>query len=215
MENVLAAVYVAAALAVGMLAREYARALAADRLGDPNPRRWGWLSFRPRVWVDPFGTVVLPALILTLWAAGYQLVPFAYAKHLPLDPSALRRHPRDVVLVSVAGPLANLALAVAAAILLRLGLAGGAVELCRFLELFVLTNLSLAVFHLMPIPGLDGARLLALVMPSRAREVYRNLDQYLILFILLIFFLLGGIALGIVSAIERALSGLIVGRAHC
>ena len=210
----MAALYVGIALLVGLVAREYARAKTADALGDPNPRRWGWLSLRPRAWVDPFGSLILPALIVILWAAGQQFVPFAYAKPLPLDPSSLRRQPRDVVLISVAGPLANLVLAVVAAVALRLGVAEAA-QPCQALERFVLANLSLAVFHLMPIPGLDGARLLGLVMPPRPREVYRNLDAYLILFILLIFFLLGGIALGIVQALTNALMDVIVGPFRC
>ncbi len=215
MSNVTAALYVGVSLVIGMLAREYARARTADRLGDPNPGRWGWLSLRPRVWIDPFGTVILPALILILWAAGLQVVPFGYAKPLPLDPSALRRHPRDVILVSVAGPIANLVLALVAAFGLRLGVAQAGFEPCRLLHVFVLTNLSLAIFHVMPIPGLDGARMLALVMPPGAREVYRNLEQYLILFIILIYFLLGAYALGIVQALTDALMRVIVGPIGC
>ena len=208
------ALYVAVGIVVGMLAREYARAFTADRLGDPNPRRWGWLGFDPRVWIDPFGSVILPVLIVILWAAGYQLPPFAYAKPLPFDPASLRRYPRDVVLVSIAGPLSNIVLAVAGGLLLRIGAASGA-ALCVFLQLFVVTQLTLAVAHLLPIPGLDGARLLALVMPPRAREVYRNLDQYLILFVLLVFFLLGAITLGIVEALRDALLHVVVGDATC
>jgi Zn-dependent protease len=212
--HLLEAVYVGLALAVGMLAREYARAYTADRLGDPNPRRWGWLR-GPRVWVDPFGTVILPILLLILWASGLALPPFAYAKPLPFDPTALRNYRRDVVLVSVAGSIANVALAVVAGILIRVGVGGASSALCTFLGAFVLTQLTLAVFHLIPIPGLDGARMLALVMPPRAAEVYRNLDQYLILFVLLIFFVLGGIALSIVGALRDVLIRIVVGGSAC
>lgn len=212
--DVLGALYVGVALVIGMLAREYARAHTADGLGDPNPRRWGWLR-NPRVWVDPFGTVILPILLLILWAAGLPLPPFAYAKPLPFDPTSLRRTPRDIVLVSIAGPLANVALAVVGGLVLRAVSGGASGQLCTFIYLFVLTQLTLAVFHLLPVPGLDGARLLALVMPPRAREVYRNLDQYLILFVLVIFFLLGGITLSIVQVVRDALFGVVVGRTTC
>ena len=213
--DVLGGLYVALALAVGMIAREYARAFAADRLGDPNPRRWGWLSLDPRVWVDPFGTLVLPALLVILWIAGVQVPPFAYAKPLPFDPTSLRRHPRDVVLVSIAGPVANLVLAIVPGILLRAGVGSGGGAACNLLGVFIVTQLSLGIFHLLPIPGLDGARMLALVMPPRAREVYRNLDQYLVLFVLVIFFLLGGLVFGIVSALRDLLVQVIVGNAAC
>jgi Zn-dependent protease len=212
---VLEALYLGLALAIGLPAREYARAFVADRLGDPNPRRWGWLGSDPRVWIDPFGSVILPILLMILWAAGFQLPPFAYAKPLPFDPSNLRSYRRDVVLVSIAGPVANVSLAVLVGLLLRVGVGSSGGELCSFLEVFVLTQVTLAVFHLLPIPGLDGARMLALVMPPRAREVYRNLDQYLILFVLLIFFILGGIALSIVEALRDVLLDLVVGSSTC
>jgi Zn-dependent protease len=213
--DVLGALAVAASLVVGLAAREYGRALAADRLGDASPRRWGRLTPNPAAWADPFGTVILPALLVALWAAGLHLPPFAYAKPLPLDTSNLRRYPRDVVLVSLAGPLVNVALAVVAGVLVRLGLGSASGTTCVALSAFVLTNVTLAVFHLLPIPGLDGARMLALVMSPRAREVYRNLDQYLILFVLLIFFLLGGIALSIVEVLRDALLDVVVGGSGC
>jgi Zn-dependent protease len=213
--DVLGALAVAASFVVGLAAREYGRALAADRLGDASPRRWGRLTPNPAAWADPFGTVILPALLVALWAAGLHLPPFAYAKPLPLDSSNLRRYPRDVVLVSLAGPLVNVALAVVAGVLVRLGLGSASGTTCVALSAFVLTNVTLAVFHLLPIPGLDGARMLALVMSPRAREVYRNLDQYLVLFILLIFFLLGGPALAIVTVLRDAVVRLVSGGAAC
>jgi Zn-dependent protease len=212
--DVRGAVYVGIALVVGMLAREYARAYAADRLGDPTPRRWGWLGPDPRVWIDPFGTIILPVLLLILWASGFPRPPFAYAKPLPFDPSNLRRYPRDVVFVSIAGPAANLLLAIAASAVLR-ALSGTGGELCVFVYLFALTQLSLMLFHLLPIPGLDGARMLALVMPPRAREVYRNLDQYLVLFVLVIFFLFSAPALSIVQALQNSLMRILAGQASC
>jgi Zn-dependent protease len=213
--DVLGGLYVALALVVGMIVREYARAIVADRLGDPNPRRWGRLSPDPRVWMDPFGSVILPGLLVILWIAGVLLPPFAYAKPLPFDPTSFRRYNRDVVLVSIAGPAANLVLAIVPGLLLRAGLGSIGSSVCTFLAVFVLTQLTLTVFHLLPIPGLDGARMLALVMPPHAREVYRNLDQYLVLFVLVIFFLLGGITFTIVAGLRDLLVRVIVGSASC
>jgi Zn-dependent protease len=213
--DVLGGLYVALALAIGMIVREYARAVVADRLGDPNPRRWGWLSLDPRAKVDPFGTVILPALLVVLWIAGISFPPFAYAKPLPFDPTSFRRYKRDVVLVSIAGPFANLALAIVPGLLLRAGLGSIGPRVCTFLAVFVLTQLTLTIFHLLPIPGLDGARMLALVMPPHAREVYRNLDQYLVLFVLVIFFLFGTVTFTVVAALRDLLVHVIVGSATC
>jgi len=76
---------------------------------------------------------------------------------------------------------------------------------------FFLVNVYMFVFQLMPVPGLDGAKLLARALPPRAREVYANLDQYLVLFVLVIFFLLAGPLLSIVRALAQALTSLLAG----
>lgn len=214
MEDLRYALYLGLALAIGLAARETARAVVADRLGDPNPRRWGRL-WPSRAMIDPFGTLILPLLILVLWASGASFLPppFAYAKPLPLDATTLKRPTRDTVLISVAGPIANLVLAIVAATVLRAGAGSAQVLLVAYAFLFA--NLTMFVFHLMPVPGLDGARMLALVLPIRAREVYRNLDQYLVLFMLLIFFLFAAPLLPIVEALTGAVCDVIAGAEVC
>jgi Zn-dependent protease len=203
--------YIAIGLLVGMIGREYARAWTAARLGDPTPRLWGRLTVNPKAWFDPFGSGLLPALILILWAANGSFLPapMAYAKPAPVDPSYLRRQPRDVVLVSVAGPVANVVLAAAAGLALRV--TGLPDEFRLFLVAFEYTNFSLAIFHLIPIPGLDGARLVALALPPQARATYRNFDQYLALFVLLAVFLLAGPIQGIMNSLTNALCGVFSG----
>jgi Zn-dependent protease len=207
------ALYLGLSMLAGMTAREYVRAWTAARLGDPTPRLWGRLSLDPRHWFEPFGSGLLPGLILVLWAANTSFLPppVAYAKPAPVDPSYLRRQPRDVVLVSLAGPLANLVLAALAGLVLRAVAFPVSSQVLRFLLAWELVNMSLAVFHVLPIPGLDGARLVALVLPPAARETYRNLDQYLPLFALVVLFLLAGpiqaIVYGIVNAFCNLFSG--------
>jgi Zn-dependent protease len=203
--------YLAVSLFVGMTAREYARAFVTARLGDPTPRLWGRLSVNPKQWFDPFGSGLLPALILILWAAGasFRPPPFAYGKPAALDPNYLRHGDRDVTLASLAGPVANLVLGTLGGLLLRVGI-GGEADLA--IGAFVLTNLSLFVFHLMPVPGLDGARIIARFLPIRARTVYTNLDQYLVLFILAIVFLLPAPLLSFVNSLTDALCGVVAGR---
>jgi Zn-dependent protease len=205
------AVYIGVALFVGLDVREYVRAWAAGRLGDPSPVRWGRRTLNPRAWFDPFGSGLLPALLLILIASGLLVPPFAYAKPLPLDRNALRRPDRDITIISLAGPLANLVLAAAGGLLLRLGLSGEA-GLAAFS--FLWANLVLCVFNLMPIPGLDGARIVARFLPPHPRGVYENLDQYLVLFILVIFFLLTPL-LGIVHALANGLCRVLAGAGNC
>jgi Zn-dependent protease len=179
------AAYMLASLFVGLTVREYARAWTAAKLGDPTPRLWGRITVRPKPWFDAFGSGFLPVLEALVWSVQAFIMPAAYAKPAPVDSNYLRRHPRDVVLVSIAGPAASLALSVVAGLLLRVGISG---EASLILTTFAFTNASLSVFHLLPIPGLDGGRLLALVLPPHAREVYRNADRYLPLIVLVVVF---------------------------
>ena len=210
MTNLRFAIYLLGSLIVAMDAREFARAYAAARLGDPTPRLWGRLTLRPRTWFDPFGSGLLPGLILVLWAAGasFRPPPVAYAKPAPVDPSYLRNRTRDVVVISLAGPAANLVLAAVAGLLLRAGLTG---EIGLVAVAFMYTNLSQLVFHLMPIPGLDGARIVALLLPPRAAQVYRNADQYLALIVLVVLFVFAGPLISIVGSLTDALCGLLAG----
>lgn len=216
MEDLKFAAFLLVALVPSLVLHEFAHAFAADRLGDPTPRRWGRLTLNPRPLVDPFGTIVLPGLILVLVASGnFCLLPiFAYAKPMPLDSLHLRNPRRGATLVTLAGLGANLVLAVGAGLVLRAALGGDQAfngDLGQFVYAVFLVNVYMFVFQLMPIPGLDGAKLLGPVLPPRAREVYTNLDQYLVLFILVVFFLLSGPFLAIVRALVEALTRLIVG----
>jgi Zn-dependent protease len=201
--------YLGVSLFIALDLREYVRATTATRLHDPTPRLWGRLGFRPKGWFEPFGSGLLPGLILLLWAAATVYPPMiAYAKPAPIDPSYFRRYKRDSVVVGLAGPVTNAAVAVAAGLLLRAGLSG---EVARALGAFAFANLCMAFFHLLPIPGLDGARLVGLVLPPRAAEMYRNADAYLPLFVLLVIFFLAtpvnSIVYGLTNAVCQASSG--------
>ncbi len=214
LEDVKFALYLAIALAPALVLHEYAHALAAERLGDPTPRRWGRLTLNPKPLADPFGSVILPGLVLLLVASGrgFLLPIFAYAKPMPLDPSYLKNPKRDSLVVTLAGPGANLAVGALAGVAMRAGVTG---EIQLFAYAFLLANVFMLVFQLMPVPGLDGAKLLARVLPPRPREVYVNLDQYLVLFMLVIFFLLAGPLLGIVQALASGVCSLLAGAPIC
>jgi Zn-dependent protease len=213
LENVRFALYLLVALAPALILHEYAHARVADGLGDLSPRRWGRLTLNPRPLVDPFGTLILPGLALVLVASGAAfLIPvFAYAKPMPFDPRSLRDPNKHALFVIWAGPLANLAIGAVAGLVLRLGVGGEAALLAYA---FLIVNVFMLLIQLMPIPGLDGSKLLVRVLRGRAREVYAGLDEYLPLFILLIFFLLGGPFLGILDALFGAICTVLAG-ANC
>jgi Zn-dependent protease len=203
------AVYLLVGLLIGMSAREFARAWTAARLHDPTPRLWGRLTMNPKSWFDPFGSGLVPGLIAVLWAASVTWSPAAYGKPAPIDPSYFRRHTRDVVVVSLAGPVATLALAFVAGVLLRVVSPGGSSETVVVLAVFAYAFSGLTVFHLLPIPGLDGARIVALFLPPQAAQVYRNADRYLSLFVLVLLFLFGSF---ILRAMTDAVCSLATGR---
>jgi len=196
-----------------MTAREYARAWMAARLGDPTPRLWGRLTLNPRAWFDPFGSGFLPALVLILYAASARVLPApaAYGKPAPVDPAYFRKPVRDQVLVGLAGPLANVILGAIAALPLRLSASSIPVNIAEAIVVFEFTLFSLAIFHLLPIPGLDGARLVGLLLPHEAASVYRNLDKYLPLFVLVALFVIAGVIQGIVFDLVDAMCRLASG----
>jgi Zn-dependent protease len=232
MDDFLFAVFLLVWLIPSLTLHEFGHAWSSDRLGDTTARRAGRLTLNPVAHIDPFGTLVLPGLLLILVASGQRFLPvFAYAKPTPFSPGNFRDAAKGTMWTALAGPLVNLILAVAAALLIRVltpevvGAAGVATQLGgnlqglvgllspvqAFLVAGLVINVILFVFNLMPIPGLDGSKVVARFLPPRAREVYRGLDQYLALFILVIFFLFSGPLFSIIQGLGNALCGVIVG----
>src|SRR3974377_2474357 len=112
--------FLAVSLLVALDVREYARAFMAARFNDPTPRLWGRLTLDPKSWFEKFGSGLLPAILLFMWAAMIVLPPVVgYGKPAPVDPNYLRSRVRDSVLVGLAGPITNLAFAVVPGIAFR------------------------------------------------------------------------------------------------
>ena len=207
------AVYMLVAFVPSLLLHELAHIVVAERLGDLTPRRYGRRTFHLRPHVDRFGTVVMPVLLFLIAAVGGGTTVFGYAQPLPFNPMALRNPNRDTVLIALAGPAANLVIGGAAGVALRV--VTPRTEVFWFLLAVLVVDLFLCVFNLIPIPGLDGSKILVRYLHGRARELYANLEQYLPLFVLVVFFLLAGPILGIVGAFEGALCKLFAGGAIC
>jgi Zn-dependent protease len=203
--------YYAVAALIALVVHEYAHAFVATRLGDYSPRSMGRLTLNPKAHADTFGTLVFPAILLLIVLFRGDWSVFAYAKPMPVNPWNLRKQSRDIVWIQVAGPLANLALAfIFGAVLVA---TCGTTVVGDFVAILVVTNVFFAAIHVIPMPPLDGARAISPFLPPRAREVMTNLEQYAPLFILLVFFILGGFFFDIVFAIARGISSLMPGRA--
>ena len=162
----------------------------AWRLGDDTAHRLGRVTFNPLRHIDPFGTVILPAMLLL--ASGGRMM-FGFAKPVPVDFRRLRHPRRDMVLVAAAGPGINIAMALVAAALLTFVPAspGEAVEWIAY-NLFnaVWLNVLLAVFNMLPLPPLDGGRVAVGLLPRRPGAAAGRLEPYGFFIILGVVFLL-------------------------
>ena len=158
---------------LAIVLHEVAHGYAAYMLGDDTARRAGRLSLNPLNHIDPFGSVFLPLFLL--WSGTGFL--FGWAKPVPVSFYRLKKFPRDMLIVSGAGIAANLALALAAGLIFSLfpGMPG---LLKLFLLYFVISNLVLAFFNLLPIPPLDGSKVLYSFVSDRAYTKLMYYERY-------------------------------------
>ena len=187
--------YMGLPLLFAMVLHEYAHGWVADRCGDPTAKLQGRLTMNPLAHIDPFGTIILPLLCL-LMPGGFLL---GWAKPVPIDPRNMGRPRRDMALVAAAGPAMNLALAVGSALLFALVLSidptiGGArstseepsstwhqmfLQPIATMSVFsVIINVLLMLFNLLPLPPLDGGRILTSLLPDTAAMALRRVEPY-------------------------------------
>ncbi len=184
------------ALIIGIVIHESAHALVAYVLGDRTARSRGRVSLNPIRHIDPFGTVLLPLLMI---AAGGPV--FAFAKPVPVYLNNLKHPKRDELLVALAGPTSNLVLACVGAVLLRVAAQNAASltdsigaaavgQIGVFLMSFMSINLSLAFFNLIPLPPLDGSSILIPFLRGRALRTYYQIQRYAMPILIIVLYLL-------------------------
>ena len=152
---------------------EAAHGWVAYRLGDPTAKELGRLTFNPIPHIDPVGTVILPAVLLLLGG-----IVFGWAKPVPVDPRRLKNMRRDMALVAVAGPGANLIMAVLWAVLLKIGLTTGNEYLLAMGQAGIIINLVLMALNILPILPLDGGRILHSLLPGNLAEPYARSEPF-------------------------------------
>jgi Zn-dependent protease len=179
-----------------IILHEIAHGLVAYRLGDPTAARAGRLTLNPLPHIDPFGTVLLPLMLIVAHAPFL----FGYARPVPVNFGNLRRPKRDMIYVALAGPLTNVVLAIASAALLRQLMAlhlpvhgahtGLLVAVLTPVALMaqnsVIINVVLAVFNMLPILPLDGGRVLTGLLPLRQAIAFSRLEPFGMMIVLLL-----------------------------
>jgi Zn-dependent protease len=175
-----------------IILHEVSHGVAALRFGDDTAKRAGRLTLNPIAHIDPFGTIILPA-ILALSGFGV----FGYAKPVPIDPRRMHNPRNDAVFVSLAGPATNLFLAILAGLWLRQLHLTSAVDAgawrVRIPAAFGIVNVVLAVFNLLPIPPLDGSSVVARFLPKSWANGWDKMQRYGMLVLIVIVLLRPGL----------------------
>jgi len=205
-------------LVFAIVFHEVAHGWVANRLGDPTARDLGRLTLNPIPHIDLIGTIIMP-LMLFLLTDGRML--FGYAKPVPINPHNFKDPKKGMALSSLAGPGVNIVMAVICSILLRVVMAGlegkmpetvwswFATPVTLMLGYGIIINVVLAVLNMIPIPPLDGSRVVYWLLPDRQAAMYYRLEPYgtFILMALIMFGVLGKI----MTPVIRPLLGLLLG----
>ncbi|WP_407568907.1 site-2 protease family protein [Deinococcus altitudinis] len=193
--NPLAFVIIAVALILSLTVHEFAHAYTADRLGDPTPRRAGRVTLNPLAHLDPFGAILL------------LIAGFGFAKPVPVNPGNMGRW--GMLWVAAAGPISNLLIAILAALLLKF------LPLTQLTYLVLTTvlgiNVVLAVFNLLPIPLLDGSRIVAAIFPRTLGRALMEFEMqpYSFILVLVIIYLGRPVISSITGTVEGWVLALI------
>lgn len=194
---------------MSVVVHEVAHGYAALWLGDSTAKYEGRLTINPLKHLDPFGSIILP-LLLFLTNAGFIV---GWAKPVPFNPYNLRNARWGEALVAVAGPLSNIILALIFGLFLRLALAAGLVlstPILKIISIIVIINLVLAIFNLVPIPPLDGSKILFSILPRQALKYRGFLERYGFFIVIIFIIGFGGVLAPVVGELFSLITGLYI-----
>ncbi|MDD2890841.1 MAG: site-2 protease family protein [bacterium] len=181
-----------------VIVHEIAHGFIALKKGDPTARDAGRLTFNPIPHIDPIGTIILPIFLLVTHLPG-----IAWAKPVPINPYNFNNPKKDMLWVSSAGILSNFGLAIILSVLVRFFHISN-----PFLTYGIIINLLLAFFNLIPIPPLDGSKILAEILPYEAREKYLRIESFGFIIIILLIGFISSALMPIITFCFRLLTGI-------
>lgn len=190
-------IYRIPALIIAMSFHEYCHGYVADKMGDPTPRQNGRLTLNPIAHIDPIGFLML------------FIFKFGWAKPVPINPYYFTDKRKGVFLVSLAGPLSNVFLAIITRILMALFSGFHSIE--DFLTLLYIYNMFFAIFNLIPIPPLDGSKILWSFLPPKQAYIFSQYEQYgfVILLLLLVTGFFGIILYPLYNGLNSIISAIL------
>ncbi len=210
LNNLIEILFLLPSIIIAIIFHEVAHGYVAYKLGDETPKEYGRLTLDPTKHIDLLGTILLPVLLLI--SSNFRIA-FGWAKPVPINFYRFRKIRRDLILVSLSGPVTNLILAVIFGLIFKFLVVPfpkiSASYISVFVQYSVLINLILAIFNLIPIPPLDGSRIFYSIILRYPQDALRNrnLEIYgsLILIVLLFFGIIGRILSPIITRLSQFL----------
>ena len=190
-------------LIFSVIIHEVSHGYAALFLGDRTAQDQGRLTLNPIKHIDPIGSIIFPALSMLL--GGFV---FGWAKPVPFNPYHLRNRKWGEAIVAIAGPASNFLIAIVFGLTLRFSAALAASAAAGLLATIVIVNLMLGTFNLIPIPPLDGSRILFTLLPQKLEKIHRIFDRYGLIIIILLIFILAPIASIVTSWLFTLITGI-------
>jgi Zn-dependent protease len=190
-------------LIMSVVVHEVSHGFMANILGDSTARRAGRLTLNPIHHIDMIGSFIVPAL--TYMTTGFV---FGWAKPVPYNPYNLRDQKWGEAKVAAAGPGSNLFLALFFGLMLRFGVVSEVSPAFDILTLIVFLNIVLALFNLVPIPPLDGSKILFSVLPYHLRYIQETIERYWLVFIVIFIFFMGGILSPVIEFVFHLITNL-------
>jgi Zn-dependent proteases len=210
LNNLIEIIFLLPSIIIAIIFHEVAHGYVAYKLGDETPKEYGRLTLDPTKHIDLFGTILLPILLLI--SSNFRIA-FGWAKPVPINFYRFKNIRRDLILVSISGPITNIILAVIFSLIFKFLVVPFPKISISYISIFVqysvLINLILAIFNLIPIPPLDGSRILYSIFFKYPQDALKNrsLELYgsLILIVLLFFGIIGRVLSPIITKLSQIL----------